>query len=179
MKENEESPSPLPPQKPAILIQPSLDLFLAAGETAEIRRMKERLDSVSGPEESQAHPIIVVPLGLGSPYGLSPKQAEYVINRMHSDLDSRFVVRFYDHLCLDESRGWVYKTKSEVRTMTSHDTKELFSGEALLAQRLRGFVNFGEKRADDYHTLFSAYCTETNDGPDEIIFAAQSLLHPF
>ena len=63
--------------------------------------------------------------------------------------------------------------------MTSHDTKELFSGEALLAQRLRGFVNFGEKRAADYHTLFSAYCTETNDGPDEIIFAAQSLLHPF
>lgn len=124
MKENEESPSPLPPQKPAILIQPSLDLFLAAGETAEIRRMKERLDSVSGPEESQAHPIIVVPLGLGSPYGLSPKQAEYVINRMHSDLDSRFVVRFYDHLCLDpDVRVWI--------------EEEMRAGDGFIKQKVR------------------------------------------
>lgn len=66
------------------------------------------LDATSGTEEAQAHPLIVVPLGLGSPYGLSPEQADYIVNRMDSDLDSNFVSRFFEHLCLDaDIRVWI------------------------------------------------------------------------
>lgn len=97
-------------RNPALLIQPSLDLFLGVGETAEIRKRKARLDSVAGPDASQADPLIVVPLGMGSPYGLSLEQAEYVINRMNSDLDSHFVTSFFEHLCLDaDIRVWLEK----------------------------------------------------------------------
>ena len=98
----------LPSRNPALLIQPSLDLFLGVGETAEIRKRKAMLDATSGTEEAQAHPLIVVPLGLGSHYGLSPEQAEYIVNRMDSDLDSNFVTQFFEHLCLDaDIRVWI------------------------------------------------------------------------
>lgn len=53
-----------------------------------------------------------------------------------------------------------------------------YSGEALFAQRLEDFVDFGRKGVDT-HTLFSTYPTDTNDGPIEEIFAAQSKLQPF
>lgn len=98
----------LPSRNPALLIQPSLDLFLGVGEAAEIRERKAMLDATSGTEEAQAHPLIVVPLGLGSPYGLSLEQAEYIVNRMDSDLDSNFVTQFFEHLCLDaDIRVWI------------------------------------------------------------------------
>lgn len=97
-------------QAPALLIQPSLDLLIAVGETAEMRQVKSRLDSVADPEASRTDPLIVVPLGLGTPYGLNLEQAEYAINRMSSDLNSNFVTRFFEHLCLDaDIRVWLEK----------------------------------------------------------------------
>ena len=83
-------------QNPALLIQPSLDLLVAVGETPEMRKAKARFDAVATPEDSQTNPLIVVPLGLETPYGLTLEQAEYTINRMSSDLDSHFVTRFFE-----------------------------------------------------------------------------------
>ena len=95
-------------QNPALLIQPSLDLLVAVGETPEMRKAKARFDAVATPEDSQTNPLIVVPLGLETPYGLTLEQAEYTINRMSSDLDSHFVTRFFEHLCLDaDIRFWI------------------------------------------------------------------------
>lgn len=95
-------------QNPALLIQPSLDLLVAVGETPEMRKAKARFDAVATPEDSQTNPLIVIPLALKTPYGLTLEQAEYTINRMSSDLDSHFVTRFFEHLCLDaDIRFWI------------------------------------------------------------------------
>lgn len=100
------SSSPL--VNPAILIQPSLGLFLMAGETSVIRQERDMFKSVMPPDEFQSHPIIAVPLGLGNPYGLSLEQTEYIINRMSSDIAPNFVIDFYNHLCLDaDIRVWI------------------------------------------------------------------------
>ncbi|MDE7244969.1 MAG: hypothetical protein K2O18_13490 [Oscillospiraceae bacterium] len=92
---------------PAILIQPSLGLFLFAGESEETWKMKRMFESVQDPAADPNIALIVVPLGLNTPYGFSAKQAEYVINRMVRDVRN-FVVQFYEHLCLDNDiREWL------------------------------------------------------------------------
>ena len=94
-------------RKPAILIQPSLGLFLFVGESEETWKMKRMFESVQDPAEDPNIALIVVPLGLNTPYGFSARQAEYVINRMVLDVRN-FVVQFYEHLCLDDDvRVWL------------------------------------------------------------------------
>ena len=93
--------------KPAILIQPSLGLFLFAGESEETWKMKRMFESVQDPAEDPNIALVVVPLGLNTPFGFSPEQAEYTINRMICDVGN-FVVHFYEHLCLDDDvRAWL------------------------------------------------------------------------
>ena len=93
--------------KPAVLIQPSLGLFLFVGESEETWKMKRMFESVQDPAEDPNIALVAVPLGLNTPYGFSAKQAEYVINRMVRDVRN-FVVQFYEHLCLDNDiREWL------------------------------------------------------------------------
>lgn len=95
-------------EKPALLIQPSLDLLIFVGESDVAWKMKKMFESVQLSAETPNAEYIVVPLGLNTPYGFSAKQAEYVVNRMSCDTLSHFVVQFYTHLCLDDDiRRWI------------------------------------------------------------------------
>lgn len=92
----------VPLEDPAAIIQPYQDLLTAYGETAEMRRRLEMLESVDPDVD-----YVLVPFAMGLPDGLSPEQAAFLVGLL-SDPDAHAVAEFHERLCLDDDvRPWI------------------------------------------------------------------------